>query len=39
MDLLSEDTISTTISENAIKVIEKRMMVVNRGNPKERIPR
>jgi hypothetical protein len=37
MDLLSEGTAPVT-ADAAMKVIEERMMVKSRGNPKERIP-
>jgi hypothetical protein len=37
MDLLSEGTVLVTADE-AMTVIEERMMARSRGNPKERIP-
>jgi hypothetical protein len=37
MDLLSEGTAPVTTDE-AMTVIEERMIVRSRGNPKERIP-
>jgi hypothetical protein len=37
MDLLSEGTMPITADE-ALTVIEERMMVRSRGNPKEQIP-
>jgi hypothetical protein len=37
MDLLSEDTVPVP-TDKAMMVIEERMIVRSRGNPKEQIP-